>query len=77
MAVAARRDHRPVPHEAPATAPEIDESLERNLAYCGMVGIIDPPRPETANAIAEPHRAGVRVMMITGDHPPHGGPDRE
>ena len=52
-----------------ATAPEIDESLERNLVYCGMVGIIDPPRPKTASAIAEAHRAGVRVMMITGDHP--------
>jgi P-type Ca2+ transporter type 2C len=34
-----------------------------------MVGIIDPPRPEVAPAIAEAHRAGVRVMMITGDHP--------
>src|SRR5512144_658515 len=34
-----------------------------------MVGIIDPPRPEAAVAIAEAHRAGIRVMMITGDHP--------
>ncbi|MFZ2174771.1 MAG: cation-translocating P-type ATPase, partial [Rhodococcus sp. (in: high G+C Gram-positive bacteria)] len=49
--------------------PEIDESLEQNLVYVGMVGIIDPPRPEAAVAIAEAHRAGVRVMMITGDHP--------
>ncbi|MFZ2173179.1 MAG: HAD-IC family P-type ATPase, partial [Rhodococcus sp. (in: high G+C Gram-positive bacteria)] len=51
------------------TPPEIDESLEQNLVYVGMVGIIDPPRPEAAVAIAEAHRAGVRVMMITGDHP--------
>ncbi|MEU8247829.1 cation-translocating P-type ATPase [Nonomuraea sp. NPDC048916] len=49
--------------------PEIDESLEENLVYAGMVGIIDPPRPEAATAIAEAHRAGVRVIMITGDHP--------
>ena len=49
--------------------PEIDESLESDLVYTGMVGIIDPPRPEAALAIAEAHRAGVRVMMITGDHP--------
>ena len=34
-----------------------------------MVGIIDPPRPEARTAIAEAHAAGVRVMMITGDHP--------
>jgi Ca2+-transporting ATPase len=51
------------------TPPEIDESLEKNLIYSGMVGIIDPPRPEAAVAIALAHRAGVRVMMITGDHP--------
>ena len=50
-------------------APAIDESLESDLVYTGMVGIIDPPRPEAALAIAEAHRAGVRVMMITGDHP--------
>ena len=51
------------------TAPELDESLEQDLVYCGMVGILDPPRPEAAVAIAEARRAGVRVMMITGDHP--------
>jgi magnesium-transporting ATPase (P-type) len=50
-------------------APEVDESLEEQLVYAGMVGIIDPARPEAAGAIAEARRAGVRVMMITGDHP--------
>jgi magnesium-transporting ATPase (P-type) len=50
-------------------APLVDESLERDLVYLGMVGIIDPPRQEAAVAIAEAHRAGVRVVMITGDHP--------
>ena len=50
-------------------APELDESLEENLVYAGMVGIIDPPRPEAAAAIAEAYRAGVRVVMISGDHP--------
>lgn len=39
------------------------------LVYLGMVGITDPPRPEAAAAIAEARRAGVRVVMITGDHP--------
>jgi potassium/sodium efflux P-type ATPase len=49
--------------------PPIEESLEHDLVYAGMVGIIDPPRPEAAEAIAEAHRAGVRIIMITGDHP--------
>ncbi|MBI2695124.1 cation-translocating P-type ATPase [Mycobacterium nebraskense] len=40
-----------------------------HLVYLGMVGITDPPRPEAAAAIAEARRAGVRVVMITGDHP--------
>ncbi|WP_454890359.1 cation-translocating P-type ATPase [Sphingopyxis chilensis] len=45
------------------------EALERDLIFVGTVGIIDPPREEAAVAIAEAHRAGIRVMMITGDHP--------
>jgi len=52
-----------------STPPEIDEELERDLVYTGMVGIIDPPRPEAATAIEEARRAGIRVIMITGDHP--------
>ncbi len=58
--------YRPLEDSAP---PEINESLEQNLVYSGMVGIIDPPRPEAAVAIAQARRAGIRVMMITGDHP--------
>ena len=46
-----------------------DESLERDLIFVGTVGIIDPPREEAAVAIREAHRAGIRVVMITGDHP--------
>ncbi|MGZ8212132.1 MAG: cation-translocating P-type ATPase [Burkholderiales bacterium] len=46
-----------------------DESLEHNLIFVGVVGIIDPPREEAAVAIREAHRAGIRVIMITGDHP--------
>jgi P-type Ca2+ transporter type 2C len=49
--------------------PVADEAAERELIYLGMVGIIDPPRPEAKAAITEAHAAGVRVMMITGDHP--------
>ncbi len=47
----------------------LDDSAERDLVYLGVVGIIDPPRTEAAAAIAEAHRAGIRVVMITGDHP--------
>jgi len=49
--------------------PERAADLERELVFAGTVGIIDPPRAEAAEAIAEAHRAGIRVIMITGDHP--------
>ncbi|WP_419404213.1 HAD family hydrolase, partial [Micrococcus sp. F3Y] len=43
--------------------------LEHNLAYAGTAGIIDPARDEAGDAVAEALRAGIRVVMITGDHP--------
>ncbi len=49
--------------------PPADESVERDLTYLGLVGIIDPPRPEARVAIAEAAGAGIRTVMITGDHP--------
>jgi P-type Ca2+ transporter type 2C len=49
--------------------PPAEDTVEQELVYLGMVGIIDPPRSEAAVAIAEAHAAGVRVLMITGDHP--------
>src|SRR5690606_7494768 len=42
--------------------------LEDNLVFLGLVGMIDPPRQEAVDAVAECHRAGIRVKMITGDH---------
>ena len=47
----------------------VSEAVENGLIFAGIVGIIDPPRAEARVAIAEAHRAGVRVVMITGDHP--------
>jgi magnesium-transporting ATPase (P-type) len=49
--------------------PDAAARLERGLIYVGTVGIIDPPRVEVAAAIAEAQGAGIRVVMITGDHP--------
>jgi magnesium-transporting ATPase (P-type) len=45
------------------------EELERELVYLGVVGIIDPPRDEARVAIGEARAAGIRTVMITGDHP--------
>ncbi len=45
------------------------EELEGGLVYLGTVGIIDPPRAEATAAVEDARRAGIRVLMITGDHP--------
>ncbi|KAA8818897.1 haloacid dehalogenase [Bifidobacterium rousetti] len=45
------------------------EAIETDLIWNGMVGIIDPPRTEVRDSVAEAHRAGIRAVMITGDHP--------
>ncbi len=45
------------------------QDLEHTLVLAGIVGMIDPPRDEAAVAIREARRAGIRVIMITGDHP--------
>lgn len=45
------------------------EEIEKDLSFYGLIGLYDPPRPETAGAIAQCYKAGISVHMVTGDHP--------
>ncbi len=49
--------------------PMSQDEAESNLTFIGMVGLLDPPRPEVKAAIAASRSAGIRTIMITGDHP--------
>ncbi|MDF2458085.1 MAG: cation-translocating P-type ATPase [Nitrospira sp.] len=48
---------------------EVDERVEHDLVFLGLIGMMDPPRREAKDAVARARRAGIRPMLITGDHP--------
>jgi P-type Ca2+ transporter type 2C len=54
--------------ELPSGNEEFTEAMEQDFVFVGIMSMIDPPRPEVKDAIAICKKAGIRVVMITGDH---------
>lgn len=66
LALASRTDFRHV-EENEAELERVD--FEEDLIFRGLVGLYDPPRPESAPSVRKCHEAGISVHMLTGDHP--------
>ena len=57
-----------VAHRPAESVPADRGDAERDLTLLGLVALFDPPRPEVADAIAQAHRAGIRIHVVTGDN---------
>ena len=67
LAVAYRRLPEPS-HSANPPAIYTPEAIEQDLTFLGLMAMMDPPRPEVAEAVQKCHSAGIRIIMITGDY---------
>ena len=63
----AMRSLEPEPH-TPSSSRYAAERIEQDLTFLGLAAMMDPPRPEVAEAVAKCHTAGIRIIMITGDY---------
>jgi len=73
LGVAARRLPAETAHSLEPDAHEaLSERLEQELVFAGLIGMLDPPRAEAKDAVARAKAAGIRPIMITGDHPVTG-----
>jgi potassium/sodium efflux P-type ATPase len=65
LALASRKYEEPIVDNT-----EIDRAnIEKDLTFRGLIGLYDPPRPESAESVRRCHEAGIEVHMLTGDHP--------
>ncbi len=60
--------YKPLEDKPLEDGPESLEDIERDMVFVGLVGMLDPPREEAKEAIRKCERAGIKVIMITGDH---------
>ncbi|KAJ5100551.1 hypothetical protein N7456_006603 [Penicillium angulare] len=67
LALAGREYNSPTNSKGDEVPPR--EKIEQDLVFYGLIGLYDPPRPETAGAISQCYKAGISVHMVTGDHP--------
>ncbi|KAF5850772.1 hypothetical protein GGP41_010425 [Bipolaris sorokiniana] len=65
LALASKR----YPHDVEKGAEVQRSTVESELVFRGLIGLYDPPRPESAVAVRQCHEAGIEVHMLTGDHP--------
>lgn len=57
-----------VAYKDTGTKPSSNNNVENGLTFCGFIGMTDPPRPQAQSAVSQCKKAGIRPVMITGDH---------